>query len=77
MTATKHTVHLVPPLFEQGAVDDFKKSGTTLAFALSPRDLSMAVYAPPNVRLAPQFKSRWAAGLIENRSTLRSSARET
>ncbi|KAM5544312.1 hypothetical protein V8D89_001972 [Ganoderma adspersum] len=49
MTATKHAVYLVPPLFEQGAVDDFKQSGTTLAFALSPRDLSMAVYAPPNV----------------------------
>ena len=58
MTATKHTVHLVPPLFEQRAADDFKHSGMTLAFALSPRDLSMLIYAPPNVRSASDFELR-------------------
>ena len=52
MAAPKRTAHLVPPLFEQGAVDDFKQSGRTLSFALSPRGLHVSVFASPNVRSA-------------------------
>ena len=53
MSSLKNTAHLVPPLFD-GAADDFQKSGRTVSSTLSPRDNTVAVYAPPNVRNHPQ-----------------------
>ncbi|KAH9926312.1 Nup85 nucleoporin-domain-containing protein [Epithele typhae] len=44
----KHSRHLVPPLFEHGAVEAFEQSGRTLSLAVSPRDESIAIYASPN-----------------------------
>ncbi|RDX54141.1 hypothetical protein OH76DRAFT_1552905 [Lentinus brumalis] len=42
------TVHLAPPLFEQGAAEEFQKSGRTVSFAASGRDQTLAIYAAPN-----------------------------
>lgn len=46
-----HVSHLVPPLFKQGAMEHFRKSGETVSIALSPRDNTIAVYASLNVRM--------------------------
>ena len=53
------SVFLVPPLFEQRASEEFKKSGRTLSLAVSPRDNSLSVYATPNVRTSSVFASRF------------------
>ncbi|KAH9924587.1 Nup85 nucleoporin-domain-containing protein [Amylocystis lapponica] len=53
------SANLVPPLFEQGALDDFKQSGRTLLASISPRDDSLAIYAasntPPSSLLPPEL----------------------
>ena len=49
MLALKPMGHLVPPLFEQGAVKEFEQSGRTLGLTVSPRDGTAAMYIAPNV----------------------------
>ncbi|KAI0630839.1 Nup85 nucleoporin-domain-containing protein [Trametes polyzona] len=48
MTASQHTGHLVPALFDHDAAEDFRQSGRTVSLTVSPRDDSVAVYATPN-----------------------------
>ncbi|KAH9888788.1 Nup85 nucleoporin-domain-containing protein [Cubamyces lactineus] len=48
MFSSKHAAHLVPPLFEQDAADDFHRSGRTISLAVSPRGDGVAIYASPN-----------------------------
>ncbi|KAL6299538.1 Nup85 nucleoporin-domain-containing protein [Sparassis latifolia] len=40
--------NLLPPLISKGGVDDFRRSGRTLAAGISPRDDTIAIYATPN-----------------------------
>ncbi|EIW58253.1 uncharacterized protein TRAVEDRAFT_123029 [Trametes versicolor FP-101664 SS1] len=48
MPTAYHPAHLVPPLFEQNAAEDFQRTGRTVSLAVSPRDDSIAVHAAPN-----------------------------
>lgn len=50
--------HLVPPLFGQDGIEDFQRSGRIVSLTVSPRDDGIAVYASPNVRIAPRFNGR-------------------
>ena len=53
--ASYTSVHITPPLFEQGSVEVFKNSGRTLNLAFSPRDDSVAVFPTNNVRLDRKY----------------------
>ena len=48
---TSGAVHLVPPLFQQNAAEQFQKSGRTVSFVASGRDNTLAIFATSNVRL--------------------------
>ncbi|KAI0369186.1 hypothetical protein BV20DRAFT_1044625 [Pilatotrama ljubarskyi] len=51
MAASRHSGHLVPPLFGRDAVEDFERSGRTISLAVNPRDDNLAIY--PTLNTSP------------------------